>query len=204
MTSQTSAWLKTLADKRIRDYKQALSLRDIFENNSRGSMAWILQQDEINHEVHEARFDFVKEFANKVSLNVVKTALDNDRDSFAIPMEVPFSDRQFTWLNGYYNGLRLGVMSAGDNTAAVGKPLTIIYGTQTGNSEGLSQDCAELQLNSGSMQKSKTWLISLQKKLPQSSARHHHIYLWRRGTSRQCYGTLESHDRRLCTVIGKP
>ena len=44
---------KCLADKRVYDYKKALYLRDVLENNSLGSYAWIFEQDQKKERAEE-------------------------------------------------------------------------------------------------------------------------------------------------------
>ena len=66
-----------------------------------------------------------------------------------LPTDIPFSDEQKQWLGGFIAGLhsRLQVTMpvAGTQAVAVAsKPITIIYGTQTGNAEGVAYDAAEV------------------------------------------------------------
>ncbi len=66
-----------------------------------------------------------------------------------LPTDIPFSDEQKQWLSGFIAGLhsRLQVTMpvAGTQAVAVAtKPITIIYGTQTGNAEGVAYDAAEV------------------------------------------------------------
>jgi glutamate synthase (NADPH/NADH) large chain len=135
----------SLANKRVNDYKEALSNRDTLENNSPGSMAWILQQDQENLEAKKARIQFVKECASKISTGVVKNAFDSESQLTVVPTDTPLSEGQMQWLNGYFHGLTFGLSTAGVEEEG-GKPLLIAYGTQTGNAEGLAADCAEMAL----------------------------------------------------------
>ena len=139
---------KCLADKRVYDYKKALYLRDVLENNSLGSYAWIFEQDQKNKEAISARMTFLKDFAANISLSLVKEALDKETGLPLIPENVPFSIDQLRWLNGYFNGLSFGVASSASEPAG-GKSLHILFGTQTGNSESLAHDCASLAANAG-------------------------------------------------------
>ena len=139
---------KSLADKRVYDYKKALYLRDVLENNSLGSYAWIMEQDLKNQEAIAARMTFLKGFAAQVSLALVKDALNKETGLPLIPENVPFSEGQLKWLNGYFNGLSFGVASSEDSSPK-GKELHILFGTQTGNSESLANDCAALAANFG-------------------------------------------------------
>jgi glutamate synthase (NADPH) large chain len=141
---------KSLADKRVYDYKKALYLRDVLENNSLGSYAWIIEQDLKNQEAISARMTFLKGFAAQISLALVKDALNKETGLPLIPENVPFSEGQLKWLNGYFNGLSFGVASSEDS-APKGKELNILFGTQTGNSESLANDCVALAANFGMM-----------------------------------------------------
>ncbi|MEO0508963.1 MAG: sulfite reductase subunit alpha [Verrucomicrobiota bacterium] len=62
-----------------------------------------------------------------------------------IPEDAPFSEGQRQWLGGFFAGLnsRLLSSSTSEQDAASVKPLTILYGTQTGNAETLANDTAE-------------------------------------------------------------
>ncbi|NQZ60287.1 MAG: flavodoxin domain-containing protein, partial [Lentisphaeraceae bacterium] len=134
---------KSLADNRVRDYKKALANRDVLENNSPGTMAWIIQQDRQNAAVREARFQFIKDCAAKISVGVIKSAFASENHLPVVPENTPLAEAQLQWLNGYFNGLSFGLSTAGAEEEG-GKPIIIAYGTQTGNSESLATDCAEL------------------------------------------------------------
>lgn len=62
-----------------------------------------------------------------------------------LPNVIPFNDEQKQWLGGFFAGLHSRLLTMGDSTATVaaGKPLTIIYGSQTGNAEGVAEQAAE-------------------------------------------------------------
>ncbi len=62
-----------------------------------------------------------------------------------LPNLVPFDDSQRQWLGGFIAGLESRLLTMGEETssAAAGKPLTIIYGSQTGNAEGVAEQTAE-------------------------------------------------------------
>ncbi|WDE97475.1 glutamate synthase-related protein [Lentisphaera profundi] len=139
---------KSLADKRVYDYKKALYLRDVLENNSLGSYSWIMEQDLKNQEAIAARMSFLKDFAAQISLALVKDALNKETGLPLIPENVPFSEGQLKWLNGYFNGLSFGVSSSADSSPK-GKELHILFGTQTGNSESLANDCTALAAQFG-------------------------------------------------------
>jgi sulfite reductase (NADPH) flavoprotein alpha-component len=58
-----------------------------------------------------------------------------------IPESAPFSPDQRLWLNGYLAGLYSDATGAGSASApkAPAKPVTILYGSQTGTAEGLAK-----------------------------------------------------------------
>ncbi|MGV3533156.1 MAG: sulfite reductase subunit alpha [Chthoniobacteraceae bacterium] len=58
-----------------------------------------------------------------------------------IPENSPFSREQRQWLNGYLAGMfsHSASESTGTPAARVGKPLLVIYGSQTGTAEGLAK-----------------------------------------------------------------
>ncbi|MGB0371377.1 MAG: glutamate synthase-related protein [Opitutales bacterium] len=55
-----------LAQKRINDYKTSMVERDIQDNNSLGSSAWILKQERTNIEAKDHRLKFDEAFAGKI------------------------------------------------------------------------------------------------------------------------------------------
>lgn len=67
-----------------------------------------------------------------------------------LPTDLPFNDEQKKWLGGFLAGLHSRILvqeqsqpSASSATAVAQKPLTIIYGSQTGNAEGVAELAAE-------------------------------------------------------------
>ena len=71
-----------------------------------------------------------------------------------LPTDIPFSDEQKQWLSGFIAGLhsRLQVTQptgAVATVAVVEKPITIIYGTQTGNAESVAYDAADVAKSQG-------------------------------------------------------
>ncbi|ADO44132.1 diflavin oxidoreductase [Ketogulonicigenium vulgare] len=69
-----------------------------------------------------------------------------------IPTDAPFSGDQRAWLSGFLAGLhsRAAMMPAATAPAEVAfKPLDILYGTQTGNAEGVANDAAALARTRG-------------------------------------------------------
>ena len=68
--------------------------------------------------------------------------LENQEESPAFPKGLPLSDKQKQWLGGLLSGLQVQVASLGGVSAGAGKPITIIYGTQTGNSEAMAEEAA--------------------------------------------------------------
>lgn len=71
-----------------------------------------------------------------------------------LPADLPFSEEQQQWLGGFLAGLHSKLLltqpSASQAQAPVAeKPITIIYGSQTGNAESLAYDCADYAKASG-------------------------------------------------------
>ena len=68
-----------------------------------------------------------------------------------LPDDVPFSDDQKSWLAGFYAGLHTQMLSGQQSASAEAQgSLTahVLYGTQTGNSEGVAEDMgAAMQAN---------------------------------------------------------
>ncbi len=74
--------------------------------------------------------------------------------ALTIPSNAPFTGTQKSWLQGYLDGISSGFAPAAGNTATVapeqtGLPVTIIWGSQTGNSEGLGKKLAKLLTKNG-------------------------------------------------------
>lgn len=61
-----------------------------------------------------------------------------------IPQDAPFSDDQRAWLSGFLAamGTRLAAPSGEPAGAASAPPMQILYGSQTGNAEGVAEDAA--------------------------------------------------------------
>ena len=71
-----------------------------------------------------------------------------------IPDDAPFSGEQKVWLGGFLAGLHSRLATGGLAAAPAAqatelKPIDIIYGTQTGNAEGLAEDAATLARSKG-------------------------------------------------------
>ena len=60
-----------LADKRIKDYKKSLILRDVQSIYSLGSTAWIMSQDRLNRE----KMGHIPDFRETLAEQLVKTVL---------------------------------------------------------------------------------------------------------------------------------
>ena len=64
-----------------------------------------------------------------------------------IPDNAPFSAEQIGWLNGFLAGLystqAVGGPAGGVAEPVAAKPITILWGSQTGNTEGLAKDAAK-------------------------------------------------------------
>ena len=81
---------------------------------------------------------------------------NNPRKVPHLPSDLPFNGEQKQWLGGFLAGLhtRLLVKEEGINnqqtaTAIALKPLTIIYGSQTGNAQAVAEDAEELAKEHG-------------------------------------------------------
>lgn len=83
------------------------------------------------------------------------TALDDDYRVPYLPGDLPFDKEQKQWLGGFLAGLHSRLLVTEQNTAAATavpvalKPVTIIYGSQTGNAEGVAELAAEQASNQG-------------------------------------------------------
>jgi len=65
-----------------------------------------------------------------------------------IPDNAPFTGAQKFWLQGFLDGIRSGFAPVSGNSATIpeasgGLPVTILWGSQTGNSEGLGKKLAK-------------------------------------------------------------
>lgn len=59
-----------------------------------------------------------------------------------IPDDAPFNQDQKSWLGGFMAGLQTRLLDTGNVAAAAKPPLYILYGSQTGNAEGLARTAA--------------------------------------------------------------
>ena len=70
-----------------------------------------------------------------------------------IPNDAPFSEDQRAWLSGFLAGLNsrvpVGGQSKSPNLTASVRPLDILFGTQTGNSEAVANDAAAIARSKG-------------------------------------------------------
>ena len=73
-----------------------------------------------------------------------------------LPSDIPFNGEQKQWLGGFLAGLhtRLLVKEEGVNnqqmaTTVALKPLTIIYGSQTGNAQSVAEDAQDIAIEHG-------------------------------------------------------
>jgi len=62
---------------------------------------------------------------------------------------LPLSANQKQWLGGFLSGIQVQVEELGGFGAAGGKPITIIYGSQTGNSEAMANEAASFAKTHG-------------------------------------------------------
>jgi sulfite reductase (NADPH) flavoprotein alpha-component len=68
--------------------------------------------------------------------------LQNQEESPVLPKGLPINSKQKHWIGGLLSGLHIQVASMGGLANNSGKPITIIYGTQTGNSEAMAEEAA--------------------------------------------------------------
>ena len=73
-----------------------------------------------------------------------------------LPTDIPFNGEQKQWLGGFLAGLHTrllvkeeGVTTQQTATAVALKPLTIIYGSQTGNAQAVAEDAQEMAKEHG-------------------------------------------------------
>ncbi len=71
-----------------------------------------------------------------------------------LPQDIPFNEDQKQWLGGFFAGLHTRLLVTEQNVpqqshAPVIKPVTIIYGSQTGNAESVAYEAAECAKNQG-------------------------------------------------------
>jgi len=59
-------------------------------------------------------------------------------------IDTPFSEDQQQWLSGFFAGANTRLLKQDDAAQSNLRPLTIIYGTQTGNSESIGEDIVSL------------------------------------------------------------
>ena len=62
---------------------------------------------------------------------------------------LPINKEQRQWLGGFLSGIKVQVEELGGFNESSGKPLTIIYGSQTGNSESVANEAAALAADYG-------------------------------------------------------
>ncbi|MEM6700422.1 MAG: flavodoxin domain-containing protein, partial [Bacteroidota bacterium] len=74
--------------------------------------------------------------------------LQNKENSPLLPTGLPLNKEQQQWLGGFLTGLQVQVDALGFSAPA-GKPITIIYGTQTGNSEAMANEAASIAKKHG-------------------------------------------------------
>ncbi len=67
-----------------------------------------------------------------------------------IPNNAPYSDTQRAWLTGFFAGMHSHLLqSTGVNQTAHARVINILYGTQTGTSESVANDAADLAKTHG-------------------------------------------------------
>ncbi|PID42603.1 MAG: sulfite reductase subunit alpha [Gammaproteobacteria bacterium] len=85
-----------------------------------------------------------------------KNELENNHRVPFLPDALPFNEGQKQWLGGFMAGLHSRLLVTSDNQGAAApaaapaqKPLTIIYGSQTGNAESMAELAAEQAVSLG-------------------------------------------------------
>ena len=73
-----------------------------------------------------------------------------------IPEDAPFTGDQKSWLAGFKAGLESAKLIASENVSSITDSadadtptVNILYGTQTGNAEGLAMDAADIAKSNG-------------------------------------------------------
>ncbi|MEM7027642.1 MAG: flavodoxin domain-containing protein [Pseudomonadota bacterium] len=87
--------------------------------------------------------------ANELEKNPTETVRpDLPEQASNLPGLLPLNDEQQQWAAGFLAGLQTQLLQSGVTQSAsaqqVQRPVTILFGSQTGNAEGLAGDCAEL------------------------------------------------------------
>ncbi len=81
--------------------------------------------------------------------------LDKAKQVPFLPENIPFSPDQKQWMSGFFAGLYSRLMvtneagQAAPEGAASAKPLTILFGTQTGNAQSVAEDVADVAKTHG-------------------------------------------------------
>ena len=75
--------------------------------------------------------------------------LQNQEESPVLPKGLPINGKQKNWIGGLLSGLQLQVAAMGGFSDSAGKPITIVYGTQTGNSEAMAEEAANFAKKHG-------------------------------------------------------
>ena len=119
-----------LAKSRLDDYKQALTQRDTIENYAYGAYHWIItRQLELNKKLKSIN-NPTQELAQKASKEFTKNLLFPSEGQI-------FSQKQRDWLNGFLFSIN-EQFHPQEQSKEQKDPFYILYGTQTGNSEGLA------------------------------------------------------------------
>ena len=75
--------------------------------------------------------------------------LQNKVESPLVSEGLPFNEDQKKWLGGFFSGLKVQINAAGGFASKGGKPITIIYGSQTGNAEAMAHEAATVSKDHG-------------------------------------------------------
>lgn len=82
----------------------------------------------------------------------MKNDSDNniDKQIAYLPADLPFSVEQKQWMGGFLAGLKTRLINnPSAETKGAQKPIMILYGTQTGNAEGVAEDAAAVARENG-------------------------------------------------------
>jgi sulfite reductase (NADPH) flavoprotein alpha-component len=71
-----------------------------------------------------------------------------------LPQDIPFNEDQKQWLGGFLAGLHTRLLIKEENVAQAAapmavKPITILYGSQTGNAESVAEEAADIAKSHG-------------------------------------------------------
>ncbi|MEM6638719.1 MAG: sulfite reductase flavoprotein subunit alpha [Pseudomonadota bacterium] len=85
---------------------------------------------------------------NDSILKLLAPTADAD-DLFELPSDAPFDDAQREWLSGLLTGIRAMAKAASAPEDEPGTPVTVLYGSQSGNCEVLARDLRKFSATQG-------------------------------------------------------